>query len=204
MRKLFFAGLVSLLPFTLTLLIVIFVVNFFTNPFQGVVESVLDHYDLLDKPFLFFSGDQILYFSSKLLALIVVLSMIIFIGFLGHQVMTKAFFRFSDYLIHRIPIINKLYKPVQEVVHTLLKSKKGTTFSQAALVPFPHSGAYSLGLIGTKEESKDVLVFIPGTPNPTGGFMLVFKREKVIFLDMKVEDAIKFVISCGTMNPGFE
>lgn len=207
MRKLFFTGLITLLPFTLTLIIVIFVINFLTNPFQGAVAATLDYYGLLDKPFLFFSGDQILYFSSKLLALLVLFAVIIFIGFLGQMVIATAFFRFSDYLIHRIPFVNRVYKAVQEVVNTLFKSKE-STFSQAALVPFPYPGVYSMALISVKQtpekHTENVLVFIPGTPNPTAGFMLSYKYEEIVLLDLKVEEAIKFAISCGTMNPGFK
>lgn len=206
MRKLFFTGLVILLPFTLTLLIVLFVANLFTSPFEGTVASLLDYYGLLDHPFLFFSGEQILFFSSKLLALVALFVLIVLIGILGQMVIAKTIFRFSEYMIHRIPFVNKLYKSTQDVVQTVFKSK-GSSFSQAALVPFPHPGAYSMGLISeiqTAEKHADnVLVFIPGTPNPTAGFMLTYKYEEIIFLDMKVEDAIKFMISCGTLNVEF-
>jgi uncharacterized membrane protein len=206
MKKLFFTGLITLLPFTLTLLIVIFIINLLTNPFQGSVAAILNHYDLLDKPFLIFSAADILYFSSKLLILAILLAFIIFIGFLGKMVITKTFFSFSDYIIHHIPIINKVYKSVQELVNTLFRSKN-SSFSQAALVPFPHSKAYSMAFISSKQtpesHTENVLVFVPGTPNPTGGLLLSFKYEEIIFLDMKVEDALKFTISCGIMNAEF-
>lgn len=205
MRKLFFTGLITLLPFTLTLMIVIFIINLFTNPFQGSVAAILDHYDLLDKPFLFFSGEDVLYFSSKLLVLIFLFAIIVLIGFLGRLVIAKTFFRFSDYVIQRIPIVNKVYKSTQELVKTIFKSG-GSSFSQAALVPFPHKGAYSMGLISVKQtpenHSETVEVFIPGTPNPTAGFMLAYKYEEIIFLDIKVEEALKFILSCGIMYPG--
>lgn len=205
MKKLFFTGLITLLPFTLTLMIVVFIINLFTSPFQGSVAAVLDHYDLLDKPFLFFSGEDVLYFSSKLLVLIFLFAIIVLIGFLGRMVIANTFFRFSDYVIQRIPIVNKVYKSTQDVVKTLFKSD-GSSFSQAALVPFPHKGAYSMGLISVKQtpenHSDTVEVFIPGTPNPTAGFMLSYKYEEIIFLDIKVEEALKFILSCGIMYPG--
>lgn len=204
MKKLFFTGLISLLPFTLTLLIVAFVVNLFTAPFQSSVAAILDYYDLLDKPFLFFSGQSVLDFSSKLFILIALALFTIFIGFIGRLVIAKTLFRFGDYLIKRIPFINKVYQSTQDVVKSLFSSNE-PSFSQAAFVPFPHSGAYSMGLITKKQtpesHSDNVEVFIPGTPNPTAGFMISYKYEEVIFLDMKVEEAMKFIISCGTMYP---
>lgn len=207
MRKLFFTGLITLLPFTLTLLIAIFIINLLTNPFQGTIEGILAHYDLLDKPIFFFSASDILHFSSKLLALTLLLALILLIGFLGRMVIAKAFFNFGDYVIRHIPFVNKVYKSVQEFVNTLFKSNT-SSFSQAALVPFPHKDAYSMGFISTKQtpenHSEKVLVFVPGTPNPTAGFLLSFKYEEIVFLDMKVEDALKFTISCGIMNAEFK
>lgn len=205
MKKLFFTGLITLLPFTLTLIIAAFVINLFTTPFQGSVASILDYYNLLDKPFLFFSGESILFFSSKFLVLIALGFFTILIGFLGRLFITKTFFRFGDYLIQRIPFVNTVYKTTQDVVKTLFNTS-GSSFSQAAIVPFPYSGVYCMGLITERQtpesHSENVLVFIPGTPNPTAGFMLSFRYEEIIFLDMKVEDSLKFIISCGIMYPG--
>jgi len=203
MKKLFFTGLITLLPFTLTLIIVLYIINLFTDPFQAPVEAMLEYYNLLDHPFLFFSGKDVLTFSSKTLALIALFAFIVLIGLLGHMVIAKTFLRFSEYVIARIPIVNKIYKIVQEAVLTLF-NPKSASFSQAALVPFPYPGVYTMGFISLKQSSEkhnaNVLVFIPGTPNPTAGFMLSFKHEEIIFLEMKIEDAVKFVISCGTAN----
>lgn len=206
MKKLFFTGLVTLLPFTLTLLIVLFVVNIFTTPFQSSVEAILDYYDLLDAPFLFFSGADVLYFSSKLFVILALFAFTVLIGFIAHMVIANSLFRFGDYIIQSIPFVNKVYKSVQEVVQTIFRSKR-SSFSQVVLVPFPHSRSYSMGLISLKQtpesHSDTVLVFIPGTPNPTAGFMLAYKYDEVVFLDMKVEEGLKFIVSCGILFPGF-
>ena len=203
MRKLFFAGLATFLPFALTIVIVLFVINLFTNPFQGSVASLLDYYNLLNKPFLFFSGEEMLYLSSKFLVLIALFCFIILIGFLGRLVITKTLFKLSDYAIQRIPFFNKIYKTTQELVN-LLFQPNSSSFSQAALVPFPYPDVYCMGFISKKQTSEDhsekVLVFVPGTPNPTAGYLLSYKYEEIIFLEMKVEDALKFLISCGMTN----
>ncbi|HEV8051476.1 MAG TPA: DUF502 domain-containing protein [Parachlamydiaceae bacterium] len=207
MKKLFFTGLITLLPFALTVLIAVFVINLFTDPFQGSVERILDYYGLLESPFLFLSGTDVLHISSKILVIATLLGTIVLIGFFGHMVIAKTLFRFSGYIIQRIPFVNKLYNSTQEVVKTLFNSK-GSSFSQAALVPFPHAGAYSMALISERQtpenHTENVSVFIPGTPNPTAGYMLTYRYEEIIFLEMKVEDALKFIISCGIKNPDFK
>lgn len=206
MRKLFFTGLITLLPFTLTVFIVVFMVNIFTDPFQSSVITILNYYDILNHPLWFFSQSDVLYISSKLLVIISLFAFTILVGFIGRMVLAKTFFRFGARLIARIPFVNRVYRASQEAIQALFKSKE-SSFSQAALVRFPHPDVYCMGLISEKQtpesHSEQVVVFIPGTPNPTAGFMLTYKYEEIIFLDIKIEDALKFIISCGIMYPNF-
>lgn len=209
-KKNFMTGLVLLLPMVLTIIIVVFFVNVLTKPFVGIVKNILAYYDLLHKPFLFLSGDQVLLLTSKILALLVIICATIAIGFLGRLFIVRYFFRLGDYVIHRIPLVNKLYKSIQDALHTLFTSES-KAFSKVVLVPFPHKNAMSIGLItreclpeGSDYHHADLIsIFVPGTPNPTMGFMLQFKPEQIIFLNMSVEDAFKFVVSCGVMFSGF-
>ncbi len=200
-------GLALLLPIALTIFIVIFLLNLLTKPFQGTIESVLHHYDLLDQPIWFFSGQDILHFSSKILALITLFCVILLIGFLARIIFLKYLLNFGDDILHRIPMVNKIYKALQEVTRTVL-SPNSTTFSHVVVAPFPAPNNYSIGLVtkkelpeGSDEEKKEwVSVFIPGTPNPTFGFMMMYRPDQLIYLDMTVEEAIKFVVSCGMIQ----
>lgn len=210
LKKQFLTGLAILLPIAITLFILNFAINILTKPFVGFVDNVLDYYGLLNRPFLFFSGDQVLQFISKLLILIFLSGFIIIVGMFGQHYIISYMVRFGDYLMNRIPFVNKIYKVTQDVVHTLVGSR-GTSFNQVVLVPFPHDKCYSLGFItndslpeDTDEKQKNMVsIFIPGAPNPTFGFMLLFRRDRLIFIDMKTEDALKFLVSCGVMMPEF-
>ena len=206
MKKHFLTGLAILLPAILTILFVAFIINFLTNPFLGIVQNLLTRYDLFDTPFLFFSASQVLYFSSKVFALAFLIGLTLLLGFIGRIVFFKYFFKMGDYVIHRIPIINKIYKAIQDVTHTIFKTDS-KTFSKTVLVKFPHSKTYAIGLVSSEslppesdEGLKDLIsIFVPGTPNPSMGFMLMYRKEQLIFLDTKVEDAFKFVISAGVI-----
>ncbi len=208
MKKLFLTGLAILLPVVVTIIVIGFIVNILTAPFLGVVEGILIHYDLLDHKFLFFSGKQVLLLSSKILILLGLVASTLLIGFVARFFFVHYLFRFGDYLIHKIPLINKIYKATQDVVHTLFNKEK-TSFSQVVLVPFPHSNSYCIGLItsnlATTGLHKDefISVFVPGTPNPTMGFVLLFKQDQMINVDMGVDDAFKFIVSCGVIFSGF-
>lgn len=205
-KRYFLTGLAFLLPIVLTIWIIVFAINLLTRPFQQFVEEILRYYDLMDRPFLFLSAKQFLQVVSKALVIAMLVAMTFLLGFLTRTFITNTLIRFGDAMIHKIPIVNRIYKAAQDVVRTLLKEKR-QSFSQVVFVPFPDKGSYSIGMV-TREclnENSDekhaglVSVFVPATPNPTMGFMLFLRREDLIFVDMKVDDALRSIISCGVI-----
>lgn len=210
MKKDFLTGLAILLPVVLTILIALFFINLLTEPFMGIVRSIFKYYGLMGTSFFFLSSDQIINLISKILVLISLFLVTLLIGFFAQHFFIDVFFRNLDRLIHRIPFVNKIYKAFQEVMHTIFHPTS-TTFSQVVLAPYPHKKTYAVGFIakealpeGSDTEHLDLIsVFIPGTPNPMMGFNLLYKREQLVFVNTKVDDALKFVISCGVMYTGF-
>lgn len=204
MKRHFLTGLVIFLPAVFTIAIVAFLVNLFTDPFINSFEGLLNYYQIQGP----LAKDATLLFVVRLLVLILIVLFIILIGFLTRTFFMYSFFSMTDRLIHRIPIVNRIYKTMQEVIHTLF-SAQGTSFKQVVLVPYPHDKACSIGFIvadvaGTSNEPKiqnKLSVFVPGTPNPTFGFILMFPKEQVVFTPMKVEEAFKLLVSCGIMMP---
>lgn len=210
MKKSFTTGLAILLPAVLTLLIVSFVVNFLTKPFISATESILRYIGLDNYPYLM-NGSAPLQILSKTLILLSLIFLTLGIGFLGRWVFVHYVFKASDYVIHQLPVINKIYKASKDVVQSFVSSTT-TPFSQVVFVPFPDENTLSVGLITQEaisiqselDHPKTMLsVFVPGTPNPAMGFMLMFRREQLIFVDMKVEDAMKFIVSCGVIMSDF-
>jgi len=208
MKKYFITGLVILLPVAVTVAIVVFLMNFLTKPFMGLVMKLLSHTDVKNIGFLIFSPEQVLRYGSQIIILIALFLITLAIGFIGRLFIVKAFFRLSDKILHKIPLVNKVYKTTQDIIKTLFVTDKGS-FKQVVMVPFPNKDTYCLGLVSRKSPStcekaanfSMTSVFIPTTPNPTTGFLLMFKKEDLIFLDMKTEDAIKYIVSCGVILP---
>ena len=124
MKKYFITGLVILLPLAVTLAIVIFVVNFLTKPFIGVVSSFLKEFQILQKGFLFLSADQVVRYGSQLLILLCLLAFTLALGMIARWFFFKAFIGLSDKVLHRIPLINKVYKTTQEIIKTLFVTDK--------------------------------------------------------------------------------
>lgn len=210
MRKNFLAGLALLLPAVLTGILVMFFVNLLTAPFVDLVRLSFEKLGLLDRSYFFLSGQQVVQLTSKILVLLTLVLSTLLIGFFAQHLFLDRVVAALDRLIHNIPVVNKIYKAFQEVLSTIF-SPTNTSFSQIVIVPYPHANTYAIGLIakdavpeGSDQEHLGLIsVFVPGTPNPTIGFNLLYKREQLIFVDMPVDEALKFIVSCGVKFSGF-
>jgi uncharacterized membrane protein len=210
MKKYFTTGVAILLPIILTVVIVEFLVNFLTKPFLEPTKALITQFGFFQHPFLLIHETALVTIASKILILLFLAGFIALIGFLGKLFLIDYLFRVGDYFLHKLPYVNKIYKACQDIVHSLFSSQK--TFSQVALVPFPNAHNLSVGLVigdpimlkQIPHESLDLIsVFVPCTPNPSVGFMLMFKREQLTFVNMKVDEAMKFVLSCAVVMPDF-
>ncbi len=207
MKKYFITGLVILLPLALTVAIVVFTLNFLTRPFIGIATRFLEHYDLFRGGFWFLTREEVIQHGSRLLIVVSLLFFTVLIGMLARWFFIKSLIKLGDYLITRIPVVNNLYRTTQEVIKTIFASK-GKSFKQVVLVPYPNPDTFCVGLVSmdapeicSRATNEDLVsVFVPTTPNPTSGFLLMFKRRDLILLDMTVEQALKFIISCGVMR----
>lgn len=200
-KKYFITGLVILLPLALTIAIVTFIVNFFTEPFVGFFEGFFEDYGWYPK----YRGSMHILLQIILLAALFCFTVLL--GFLTRILVFKYLLQFYDYVMHRIPIIRSVYKTIQQLIKTLFGSQS-RSFKQVVLVPFPGSSSYCLGLLSSdappvcsQTAGKELItIFVPTTPNPTSGFLLLFDKKDIHYLDMKVEEALKYIISCGVIT----
>lgn len=206
MKKYFLTGLATLLPIAITIAVVIFIIHLLTNPFLGFVTHLLSPFAI--PPIGIFSSEQVVQIISQTIILAAIFVFVLFLGIFARWFLFHTFLKLSDKLLYRIPIINKVYKTTKEIITTLFASKKDS-FKQVVMIPFPTKGCYCLGLITrqaprTCQEasgSEMVTVFIPTTPNPTTGYLLVCPVKELIFLKMKSDEAIKYIVSCGAIQP---
>ena len=200
MRKYFLTGLVTLLPLAVTIWVVHFFVNFLTKPFIGIV-TLLTHRLPIASP-------QWIRTVSQLFILIGLFLLIWFLGFVARKFFFNQLIRLGDKILIKIPLVNKVYKTSKEIVKALF-SPKEKAFQQVVMLPFPYQGCYCLGLIAREaprtcsaaENDELVSVFIPTTPNPATGFLVMSHKSELIYLDMKTEEAIKYVVSCAVIQP---
>ncbi len=210
MKKYFVTGLIILLPVALTVAIIVFIFNLLTVPFLDIVKAIFTRYHLFEHGFLFLSSGQIQTVIAQILILISLFFLFVALGFIASWFFFNAVIKFTDYLVKKIPLVRSIYKTSQEVIKTIFTSKT-KSFKQVVLVRFPNAETYAIGLV-TRENLPNLAetphadvtaVFVPTTPNPTSGFLVLYKESDLIYLDMKVEDAFKYIISCGLIAPPF-
>lgn len=150
-------------------------------------------------------GPMFWYWSFMALALTVAL--ISFVGVLTRYYFGKRLIEWTDNVMLRVPVLNKIYRTIKQVDEAF-KSNKKSSFKTVVMVEYPRKGIYSVGFITSeradeiekKVGTKCVCVFIPTTPLPTGGFLIVVPEDQVVKLDMSVADGFKYIISIGAIS----
>lgn len=201
LKKYFVAGLATLLPLAITIYVVRFIINLLTSPFMGAMTEILDKIPLGMGGVL--HAEQTIRLASQICILILLFLFVLGLGVVGRWFVVHQVLKLGDQIFLRIPLVSKLYKTASDFVHTVFSSEQ-KSFQHVVLVSFPYPDAYCLGLISreTSPEEKNVFVFIPTTPNPTSGFLIVCKKSELIPIDMTSEEAVKYVVSCGVVKPG--
>ncbi len=129
-------------------------------------------------------------------------------GAIASNVFGRQIGKFWQGTVQRIPVVGGIYKSVKQLTDPVL-SENGQAFSKAVLIEFPHPGLHSIAFLTNKVEGElrdklgedHVAVYIPTTPNPTGGYMLLVPKARLVPLDMSVDQALKYIISMGVAAP---
>ncbi len=206
MKKYFLTGLGILLPLAITVAILTFFIDVLTKPFIGYATKIITDWDLFPQGFLFLSPEEIALYGSRALVLLILFGGTLLLGAFTRLFFLNGLISLLDKMLQRIPMVNSLYKACKDVMNALLSPER-TSFKQVVMVPFPRPGIYTLGIIS--QESPEccssashkelVSVLVPNTPNPTTGFLLMISHDDLIPIDMTPEDAIKYLVSCGSI-----
>ena len=190
LRNYFITGIVVLVPIGITL----YLTNFFIS-----ISSKLIPYDL--------NPNNYLPFAIPGLEIILSIIFITIIGGLSLSFIGKRILKFVNDLFKRIPILRTIYSAIGQMTESFAL-KKGSNKKSVVLIEYPRKGCWAVGFatkdnkgeISKKTNSNLVNVFVPTTPNPTSGFLLMFPKNEIIYLDMSFEEASKFIVSAGTSD----
>ena len=189
LRNYFIAGIVAIIPIGITLYLTMFIIE---------VSSKLIPKEI--------NPNNYLPFSIPGLEIILSIIIITFIGGLSVSFVGKKILQLINDLFKKIPFLRTIYSAINQMTESFTNKDKDK--KSVVLVEYPRKGSWAVGFatkdnegeISKKTNSDLVNVFVPTTPNPTSGFLLMFPKKEIIYLDMTFEEASKFIVSAGTSN----
>lgn len=194
MRNYLIAGLLVWLPLGVTILVI------------KLLVDLMDRTLLLLPPA--WRPDALLGFHIPGLGLVLSIVIIFITGVVVANLLGRRLVSFWESLLSRIPLVRSIYASVKQVAETVLSSS-GQSFRKVLLIEYPRRGIWSLGFqtssglgeVQARTGEDVVAVFVPTTPNPTSGFVLMVPRQDIIELDMEVDEGLKMIISMGLVVP---
>ena len=204
-RANFFTGLAVVLPSAISIAVVLWLF--------GTIANITDKLLFLIPPEWKYVNAQTgaIHWYWSVVALLLAVTIISLIGRLTRHFIGRKLIELFDIWMLRIPLLNKIYGAIKQV-NEAFSSNKDSSFRQVVLVEFPNKGTFSVGFITgdqnqeiqARTKEKIVSVFVPTTPNPTSGFLILVPESSITKLDMTVADGIKFIISLGAVSPEFK
>ncbi len=189
LRNYFIAGIVAIIPIGITLYLTMFIIE---------ISSKLIPKEI--------NPNNYLPFSIPGLEIILSIILITFIGGLSVSFVGKKILQLINDLFKKIPFLRTIYSAINQMTESFTNKDGGK--KSVVLIEYPRKGSWAVGFatkdnsgeISKKTNSDLVNVFVPTTPDPTSGFLLMFPKKEVIYLDMTFEEASKFIVSAGTSN----
>lgn len=198
-RNALITGIVILLPLGVTFIIINFLVQRLGSPTSNLIFWFIDP-AVKSKAWI----EPLLDIAATGIVLIAITAF----GFLSRYFIGRALVHAAEGILTRLPFVKSIYTTAKQIVQTFSKENKAV-FQRVALVEYPRKGVYAIGFL-TSTASGEVQrrttetvvnVFVPTTPNPTSGFLLLIPEDQIIYLDMSVTDGMKLIISGGAVVP---
>ena len=190
LRNNFIAGIVVLIPIGITLYLTLFLINISSKILPKEINP-----------------NYYLPYNIPGLEILISVLLITLIGWISLSFIGKKFFELFNNILKKIPILRTIYSAIGQMTESF--TNKSDNKKSVVLIEYPKKGSWAVGFATkenkgeiSKKTSKELInVFVPTTPNPTSGFLLMFPKDEVIYLDMTFEEASKFIVSAGTSDP---
>jgi len=189
----FLRGLITLLPLLVTIWLLYFMYSFL----DGILGNILA----------LFVGHPL-----PGLGFIIIILLIFTTGYFATHVFGVKIFQIGEQILYHVPIVKGIYTSAKQINEVLFIQKSTDEFRRACVLEYPRKGVFTIGFvtsdaaeeIETKVKGKLINVFVPNTPTPATGFLVMVPAQEVILLEMRTEEAFKYVVSGGVLKPGKE
>lgn len=195
MRAYLFTGILITAPISITFYVSWLFINFIDDIVDAVIPEA-------------YQPDHYLPFNIPGLGLLILLLFLLLVGMASAGIAGRFFVRIGEAVVNRMPVIRSIYNATKQIFETVL-AQQSNAFREVVLIEFPRRDCWTIAFItgSTSGEVRrrlgedTVSVFVPTTPNPTSGYLMIVPRQDLIVLDMTIEDALKLVISGGLVSP---
>lgn len=192
-RSYLLAGLVVWLPILVTIGVLRFIIDLLDNTLALVPKA--------------YQPEQLLGMHLPGLGVILSLLLLLITGIVATNFLGQRLVSWGESILSRIPLVRSIYNAVKQVMNTVLSSN-GDAFRKVLLIEYPRKGLWTLAFqtgsatleINTHTQDEMISLFVPTTPNPTSGFLMMIAKKEAIELNMSVDEALKFIISLGVMQ----
>ncbi len=207
LRASFLTGLVVVLPIGLTIYLIWTVIGWIDGWILPLIPGPWKPEVLVRD---YFGPDATI--PVRGVGVVVFLVFTVFVGWIAKGLLGRSLLSWAEGLVDRMPVVRSIYNGIKQIAETVFAQTE-TNFERACLVEYPKENIWAIGFVSTRAKAElqtklnrkgfenVVSVFLPTTPNPTSGFLLYVSEADIIYLDMKIEDAAKLIISAGLVYP---
>lgn len=199
-KKYIITGVISIIPLALTYWLIKYLFMFFSEPGKYIVDIIFKYTFINKIPFIL---DFYIYFSYLIGFLLTILFLFI-VGAIISNVFGKRLYIFFESILNKIPIVNKVYQTIKQITNTFTKDNS-KAFQKVVLIEYPKDNLWTLAMVSgetyNKDNEKCYKLFVPTTPNPTSGYLILIKSKDAIETNISVEEAMEIIISAGMISP---
>tara|TARA_B100002051_G_scaffold254850_1_gene269978 strand:- start:128 stop:748 length:621 start_codon:yes stop_codon:yes gene_type:complete len=201
-KKYILTGIISIIPVYITYWIIEQIFLIVSIPGKNIISYFTSLFNL--------SNDiniKLITITEYMLGFILTIMFLFFLGLIISNVVGKKIYSYFETLLNSIPIVNKVYSSIKQIISTIsIDNKK--SFKKVVMIQYPRKGLWTIAMVTGESTNKNkkefYTLFVPSTPNPTTGYMIIISKEDVVNTNLSVEDATKVILSGGLVTPNLD
>ena len=201
-KKYILTGIISIIPVYITYWIIEQIFLIVSIPGKNIISYFTSLFNL--------SNDiniKLITITEYMLGFILTIMSLFFLGLIISNVVGKKIYSYFETLLNSIPVVNKVYSSIKQIISTIsIDNKK--SFKKVVMIQYPKKGLWTIAMVTGESTNKNkkefYTLFVPSTPNPTTGYMIIISKEDVVNTNLSVEDATKVILSGGLVTPNLD
>ena len=201
-KKYILTGIISIIPVYITYWIIEQIFLIVSIPGKNIISYFTSLFNFNDT-----INIQFITITEYILGFILTIMFLFFFGLIISNVIGKKIYSLFESLLNSIPVVNKVYNSIKQIISTISTDSK-KSFKKVVMIQYPRKGLWTIAMVTGESTNKNkkefYTLFVPSTPNPTTGYMIIISKEDVVNTDLSVEDATKVILSGGLVTPNLD